>query len=71
MKLKCVDHSRRVVTTTYGLVHRCGDGSRCNSLYVTMGLWRYLFHPAKYSRAFLGVNDNDIFSYLTKVNDDR
>jgi hypothetical protein len=37
MKLKCRDHGRRVIATNTHFVHRCGDGSRCNSQFATIG----------------------------------
>lgn len=37
MKLKCVEHGRRVVTISDHFVHRCGDGSRCNSYLAKIG----------------------------------
>lgn len=38
MKLKCQDHERRVVVLESGtVVHRNGDGSRCNTFALTIG----------------------------------
>lgn len=38
MKLKCQDHERRVVVLESGtVVHRNGDGSKCNSFAISIG----------------------------------
>jgi len=42
MKLKCVDHQRRVITGLgVKFLHRNGDGVACTSLYAEIGGTKY------------------------------
>ncbi len=43
-KLKCEAHQRRVVIFDQKMIHRNGDGSKCLSMYATIGDKKYNSH---------------------------